>query len=516
MLGDPPRSVKRRAWSAPRALLGRFGDALGVTEPDAESPPAKVSSYALSTALFGRGLGLVTLVAFASLHAQVLGLFGSDGIDPMTRRVSFLADSFGVDAFLAAPSVFFVVGGSDGALSGACLLGELAGLAMMLGVLSGPLSLLAYVLYLSFCSLGAPFLPLQWDTLLLESLVIGAIVLPWSKHQRLDACREPTPLARAVVWLLVARLMFASGFVKLASGDEAWWSLRALDHHFETQPLPTGLAYALHFGPRWLRTLGVVVTFLVELVLPFAVPFGVLGRRIAAAGFVALMVFIGLSGNYGFFNLLTIVLSLSLLDDAAIERLLPKRLRARVGRVPVVRTVNATRAANVAPALQMLLGSLALLSTLGARVPMPDAITSLRLTSTYGLFAVMTTDRPIVIFEGTTDGVEWRAYDYRYQSGDPARGPSQCFPHMPRLDWMIWFAGLGDFESNGWIRAVERGLLEARPNVLALFARDPFHGERPRSVRAVHYAYRFAAPGDPDWWERSDRVPYGPALTRSD
>jgi lipase maturation factor 1 len=468
-------------------------------------------------ALFGRALGLTTLVAFVSLHVQVSGLFGSGGIDPMTRRVSFLADSFGSDAFLAAPSVFFAIGGSDFALGLACVLGELAGLAMMLGVATGPAALLAYVLYLSFTSLGAPFFPLQWDTLLLESLVVATLVLPWGLRQRLDRSVEPSLIARVLVWFLVGRLMFASGFVKLASGDEAWSSLRALDDHFETQPLPVGLSYLLHFGPRWIRTLGAILTFLVELLLPFAIPFGVLGRRIAAGGFVLLMLAIALTGNYGFFNLLTVALAIPLVDDAALERLMPARLRARVGSVASAAAgVWAQRAKLVLPSLQLALSGLMLVSTLGARLPLPDLVSSLRLASTYGLFAVMTTDRPIVIFEGTLDGVEWRAYDFRYQSAEPSRGPSQCFPHMPRLDWMIWFAGLGDFEGNSWIRAVERGLLEARPDVLALFGTDPFDGERPRSVRAVRYFYRFAPPGDADRWVRTDRMPYGPALSRGD
>ncbi len=484
-----------------------------MTDSDTEMTAAP-PSHALSMALVGRGVGLTTLAAFVSLHVQVLGLFGSGGIDPMTRRVTFLADSFGAEAFLAAPSVFFAIGGSDLALHVTCALGELAGLAMMVGVLSGPAALLAYLLYLSFASLGAPFLPLQWDTLLLESLVIGAIVLPWSLRQRLDQCVEPTLPMRAVVWLLVGRLMFASGWVKLASGDDTWWSLRALDSHFETQPLPVGLSYLLHFGPRWIRTLGAAMTFGVELILPFAIPAGVLGRRIAASGFVALMVSIALTGNYGFFNLLSIVLALSLLDDACLLRVLPKRLRERVGTVPRSPSPLARRATTGFASVQLALGAFALLATLGVRVPLPDAVSSFRLASGYGLFAVMTTERPIVIFEGTEDGVTWREYAYRYQSSDVARGPSQCFPHMPRLDWMIWFAGLGDYESNRWISAVERGLLERRPEVLGLFERDPFHGERLRSVRAVRYLYRFAPPGDPDWWVREGREPYGPALSR--
>ena len=317
-------------------------------------------------------------------------------------------------------------------------------------------------------------------------------------------------MALAATWPAVARLMFASGFVKLASGDATWSSLRALDAHFETQPLPVGLSVALHFGPAWLRTCGAALTLVVELVLPFAILLGTVGRRIAAAGFASLMVLVALTGNYGFFNLLTIALVVPLLDDALLERAL-RAMRVNVGTaVDAVQTTVWRRLSQVAPSVQAALGALMLASTLGARVPLPDPIASLHLASPYGLFAVMTTERPIVIFEGTDDGETWRAYDYRYQSGDPSRSPAQCFPHMPRLDWMIWFAGLADPEGTPWITAVERGLLEARPDVLALFGRDPFDGSRPRRVRAVRYLYTFAPPDADDAWTRTDRAPYGP------
>ena len=43
-------------------------------------------------------------------------------------------------------------------------------------------------------------------------------------------------------WLLF-RLMFSSGVVKVRSGDRTWRTLTALTFHYETQPLPTPLAW---------------------------------------------------------------------------------------------------------------------------------------------------------------------------------------------------------------------------------------------------------------------------------
>lgn len=78
---------------------------------------------------------------------------------------------------------------------------------------------------------------------------------------------------------------------------------------------------------------------------------------------------------------------------------------------------------------------------------------------------------------------------------------------------MVWFAGLSD-RAEPWTLALERALLEARPDVLALFGHDPFDGRAPRYVRTVRYLYSFAPPGDEDWWLRTDRAPYGPTLER--
>ena len=51
-----------------------------------------------------------------------------------------------------------------------------------------------------------------------------------------------------VRWLLF-RMMFASGIVKLTSGCPTWWGLTALPLHYESQCIPTPLAWYAH---RWM------------------------------------------------------------------------------------------------------------------------------------------------------------------------------------------------------------------------------------------------------------------------
>ena len=67
----------------------------------------------------------------------------------------------------------------------------------------------------------------------------------------------------------------------------------------------------------------------------------------------------------------------------------------------------------------------------------------LHVVNTYGLFAVMTTERPEIIVEGSNDGQSWVEYEFRYKPGDVRQPPAWVAPHQPRLDWQLWFAALG-------------------------------------------------------------------------
>ena len=123
--------------------------------------------------------------------------------------------------------------------------------------------------------------------------------------------------------------MLMSGVVKLTSGDDSWgwldhsfhWSaLTALDYHYWSQPLPTVFGWWADKSPEWFKHFSVAFCLAVEIIAPFFIWAPRRPRLIAAGLIVFLQIAIAVTGNYCFFNLLTIALCLLLIDDAAIGR----------------------------------------------------------------------------------------------------------------------------------------------------------------------------------------------------
>ena len=493
--------------------------------------------YAKSTWLFGRGIGLVFLVAFVSFHVQAIGLIGEHGVAPAVERMA--AAEVRGETFRDLPTIAWSTGATDGAIGAICLAGELFALLLLLGFLPGLAALGATVLYLSIHSIGGPFMAFQWDTLLIESGFLATLVLPWRPFHSPRAAIEPPVFARWAVYALVFRLMFLSGVVKLASRDPAWASLTAMEYHYFTQPLPNPLSWPAHQLPASLHSASVVATFVVELGFPFLIVAALLvilsglarrservralarwPLRVAFGGFAGLMLVIALTGNYGFFNLLTAVICLPLLDDAALDRLTPRRLRIGGGGAVELRHRVVRLAQCSLLIFTYYLGALSFSLGLGGGPSMPDAmhedlvVTSpFRITNGYGLFAVMTRLRREIVIEGSTDGREWREYRFAHKPRDPGALPGQSAPHMPRLDWQMWFAALGSFRQSPWLRRFMVRLLEAEPSVLALLAEDPFDGRPPRYVRATLYDYRFGDGDDPGYWVVERLGPYSPPMS---
>src|SRR5437867_1510096 len=140
------------------------------------------------------------------------------------------------------------------------------------------------------------------------------------------------PVLRAGLFLLkflLFKLILMSGMVKLTSGDDSWgwlnhsfhWSaLTALDYHYWSQPLPTMFGWWADKSPEWFKHFSVAFCLAVEIVVPFLIWAPRRPRLIAAGLMIFLQLAIAITGNYCFFNLLTIALSLLLIDDASIGR----------------------------------------------------------------------------------------------------------------------------------------------------------------------------------------------------
>jgi hypothetical protein len=165
-----------------------------------------------------------------------------------------------------------------------------------------------------------------------------------------------------------------------------------------------------------------------------------------------------------------------------------------------------------------MMSALALKQTWGRSVlALYRAVAPFRSINSYGLFAVMTKERPEIIIEGSMDGQDWRPYEFKYKPGSLTRRPKFVAPHQPRLDWQMWFAALGSYQQSPWFTAFCKRLLHGTPEVLSLLKEDPFPESPPKYLRARVYKYEFTDWSTlrqrGEWWQRGEPETYLPAVS---
>jgi lipase maturation factor 1 len=489
-------------------------------------------SYVVTRWLFLRLLGLIYLSAFGSYAFQIIGLNGMFGVLPTADLLVAARDTYGDQAYWFFPTVEWL-NSSDFALQAICWGGTALSVLVILGVATGPVLCLLCILWLSLCSGGGEFTGFQSDGMLVETTILTLFFVPWQWFEppwplpyRLLRQRPPSLWSLWLLRFMVFRLMFASGLVKILSGDSTWRDLTALDYHFETQPIPTPLAWYAHWAPEWLHKLSVLGMYVSEVIAPACIFLGRYPRIIAAALMALLHLMISLTGNYTFLNFLCMLLCLPLLDDRVVARVVPEWVVARISTAQDLSKPNAIlrQANNVAVAL--LIG-IAVCRFTGAMLLVPEVIRSalrfvqpFHLADSYGLFAVMTTTRPEIVFEGSQDGKTWKAYEFKYKVGDDLRRPPPLIaPHMPRLDWRLWFAAMEPVQESPWVLGLVRRLLQGAHEVDMFFVENPFPGKPPLFIRAFVYDYHFSTPAERSqtgcWWRRDHKRVYLPptALT---
>ena len=235
---------------------------------------------------------------------------------------------------------------------------------------------------------------------------------------------------------------------------------------------------------------------------------------------ITLQVAIAITGNYCFFNLLTAVLCLPLLDDTVWK---PRAARET--------SASQSRWSVALPALALILTfPLNLWLTLSAikeRAPLPRPLRALyarletfRIVNSYGLFRVMTKERPEIVFEGSADGANWQPYEFQWKPGEVNRAPQWNAPHQPRLDWSMWFAALGSRRDLAVVERLASAMLRNDAAVLRLMGSNPFASAPPQSVRATLYNYRFTSEEEHRrtgaWWSRDEGSELLPAVTLHD
>lgn len=493
-------------------------------------------NFYLSRWIFIRGLCLVYLTAFLSASHQMMGLYGQDGILPIAEYIKQISAGgySGATAanFFSQPTVFWV-DQQDMVLLVIPIVGVVASLLALVGILTGEYLFMCWFLYLSIVNVGQDFMSFQWDTLLLETGFLALFFTTWRpleagwrRHLRLRLpswCFEQEKNPLIVLWLyrwLLFRLMFSSGIVKLASGDPTWHNLTALCYHYETQPLPTPLAWFCDQAPREVHVFGAIIMFIIELVVPFSVFLSTRPRHLGALIMIAFQVAIMLTGNYCYFNWLTILLCVLLFDDGFVDSQLGATFSNWLAPLASLRDPGKIAKFIVAPASALILfvSSFCFMqSVMDYRSFAPQllvpivAISPWHISSSYGLFAIMTTTRPEIEIEGSEDGINWRTYEFKYKIGPCNRIPPTVAPVQPRLDWQMWFQAISPsrLSEHSWFVRFLQKLLDGSPSVTTLLEKNPFPDpmHQPKMLRANFYNYEFtqwpALSSEGLWWKRT-------------
>jgi hypothetical protein len=433
----------------------------------------KPETYQFSNWIYGRCLGGVTLIAFLSYWYQADALIGHNGLSPWSTDLEnieqLVTQNPAINKWSIRPTLlWFEPFSNHNLLFG---LGSTSAVLLCIGFLPTISALVTYLCYLSLMVVGEPFLSFQWDALLCETLLLSLPFLPFTKFHRLGTPYKVPILARYLLIALLAKLMLESGIVKFtffgADNQNTWRDLTALDFHYWTQPLPHGLSPWIDSLPVWFDQFSLISMYGIELILPIFLFFPGNLRRIGVIGQIILQIAILLSGNYGFFNLLTLCLCIPLLDDQILPNFFLKFCNQ------TIKNKNSTgigkNTNNNTLAIKFIQTSFIIVAWFFFAVTtyghlaqdikgnQLDPILEIdakwtdeymnfvrpsRGFNSYGLFRVMTTTRPEIIIEGSLDGKTWRPYAFKYKPTDPKQTPAFAGFHMPRIDWQMWFEGL--------------------------------------------------------------------------
>jgi len=489
-LYEAPLVAPVAEW-AYRLVARRRGFFLRATKLLWGARPAR-PRHGLTAWIFLRALSVTYLFAFLSWLPQLPGLIGPGGILP--------------------------AGPNAAVFQFAALFGAAAAVAAFAGFLAGPMLAAAWVLYHIVANAAGDFAAFQWDGLLLEAGFLALFLAPF-RRARVEDHRVAAP--PTVVWLyrfLLFRLMFSSGLAKILHGDPSWKDLTAVGLHLETQPLPTPLAWHAHQLPAGILKAASFGTLVMELAVPFLFLLPRRARFVGAALTAAYQILIIATGNYAFFNWLALALCLMLLDDGAFERLFPS-LKAGKRHEHVRSRGVATAAAALVVLVGLTQMAAPFLPGWRPTIALASAAERLRLVNAYSMFATIETTREEIVVEGSSDGIEWKAYEFRHKPGDVKRAPEFVSPFQPRLDWHMWFAAVSPPEANPWFGRLMVRLLQGSDDVLALLRENPFPDAPPKYVRATLYRYRFTTPEEREldgaWWRSAMKVEYFPQMSLS-
>lgn len=480
--------------------------------------------YTIAREVIQRGIALLFFIAFLSAFNQFPALLGERGLVPAPRFIKLTTAE-------QAPTLFrwkhFRY--TDRRLGIVCGIGMLLAVSVVAGIPQAgpawttiPVFLLLWWLYFSIVSIGQRFYGFGWESLLLEA---GFLVGFLGSH-------EVAPSLLMILFLrwFVVRVEFGAGMIKMR-GDSSWRDLTAMDYHHQTQPMPNPFSRRAHLMPTWWHRGETLGSHIVQLIAPWLLFLPQPIASFAALAIIITQLALVVTGNYAWLNWATILLAFAGISDSFLGWVFggPWPGWGWAG-ITGAEAVGSSGATGVLPlwwailiavfvVWQCVLNVPALRNLFSPRQKMNASFNRWGLGNAYGAFGSMTESRDEIIIEGTLDpdasmtAGDWRPYVFKGKPGDVLRRPPIVAPYHLRLDWLMWFAALGDYRQS-WFYALLEHIGSGDPLVRKLLGPDPFDGQAPALIRVRIFTYRYATgqerrqareEGQPrQWWVRSD------------
>ncbi len=474
-----------------------------------------------------RAVGLVFIVIFAGIIHESRALIGPDGLTPLPGLIAQLKATFPslFASFLHAPSLFWV-NSSWGMVAAVQGCGLAAAVALTLNLWPRMSLFVCWAALLSFARGWITFSDPQVDWLMLEVALLSIPFAPGGYRPGLGTHSPVRPIALFMVRWLLFRVMIESGAAKLLSGEVRWWDFTAMDALYETAPCPTILGYLDHQLPHAWHVGEWVLTFAAEILAPLLALFaGRRGRWIAFGLWAALQAGIQLTCNFGWLNTSSLALGLVLLDDQMLARAAQTLRLRKLGQFLSARAIRLAPpplatwrlySLRAALWLHFYLSLTAFVVIAGVSHPITDVLNAplqrvfagFGSVNAYQLYAKLDPFHCVVEFVGSNDGGKtWRPYEFRYFPQQLDRICPFLAPYFPRFEATMQIQVATRDKPTVLYELVAQHLLKQNPEVLRLFANNPFPDGAPQMIRTPGYRYTFTDLAtyrrDRVYWQRS-------------
>jgi hypothetical protein len=486
-----------------------------------------------SFALFHRLLGLIYIVAAFPLLFQIIPLIGESGLLPAKQllEISYHHQGY-VLSFMQFPSLFhfFPFDGTLLALTGVC---SISGLFLIFNIKSFYAALVGWFSFLSVTTIGGDFFVIIIDLFLSEVGFLAVFSTYYlSRYQLLPK------IIIYVFLMLNFKLWFCMGINKFYMPLDVWKELTFFDYFFHAQPMPTPLAPIFNQAPNALKKIAIFSLFIAEIPVPFFVFGGKFFRRTAFIVFFLTSVLIQLNGNYGYFNLLSIVLSITILKDEDFP------FSVKISESPNLSVKSPSFFVKIILCFHLLFQIFQCLyifypnqhsyqnhfNHFFSQIKTENRLIEIifkpfqwieywRICNPYGVFKGIPYYHGEIRLSGSQDGQRWETYEFKYVPSAYTDYLGFFAPYYPRLDHLMFYETLAAQnyrwnllnryynENNSWICNFINKLLNNDTKVSKLLKRNPFLGQQsPVYIKAEIFRLQFSYKKGKNWSEQPVRI----------